>query len=757
MSVVDRASLLRALFAVPREHRVAIAEAFGCEMQVAHEKQTEGDSSSDEPTELKFESSVHPSVISTVRVPPAFWALTATHSLPVDDTELSALVPPSRKYEEEAWPDTPPPVQCLPESRLQLFWDSLLTSPEPGNKVDIEGAVVDLSRNKPVDKLPRRRSDRVAEHLTLLFDVDEEAKPVHTLYEQLLVSLRQRVSQEQLTLLTVNHSGLCRNAKSGASMSLSAVCRDAHVLAFGAFGSVSHHHRVSPGWVSSLHNIKRVAHQLHVCSVYPLTVDGIKVIPLEERNEDSNVPLLLQVLCRLWMPDAELLWQIRAVCSDVSIADLLTVYNRNEVIAHDPYISLSHDAVKTLLREEQQRSRAEEIVQIMQPWLWRTERNAARLQSSMNTPSSLSMDEIEWIESIAAATVHGEFGKQSEMAASVMASLVPLLRHYANNATNKRWRALLNVAQKVAVQSAQALPLGPLNLKNGQTLGAIIQRGDRLVVSAAINTALVNISDHCYCENSNKLVTRRWQGSDEQVVLIDNNVRYQFEKIRKPSWADRMWRSGNGTLHAAHESGFVFSFNAVAGDAEKWDWLLEKNTLSWASNAGIDQDGLWADLTISDVTQRLRWIEPGTFEMGSPNIEEGRFQDETQHAVTLSSGYWLAETSCTQAFWASANGGDKVDSDSDHTQASISWNECQRWLSSLTNQVTGLTLRMPSEAEWEYACRAGTTTAYWFGDNFNTDNVNQSGQPNVESGLPANPWGLKSMNGNVSELSLIHI
>jgi len=82
----------------------------------------------------------------------------------------------------------------------------------------------------------------------------------------------------------------------------------------------------------------------------------------------------------------------------------------------------------------------------------------------------------------------------------------------------------------------------------------------------------------------------------------------------------------------------------------------------WATGVGEDQFGHWADVTIGGVIQRMRWIYPGTFVMGSPQEEKdaqikagikaalinGR---ETQHSVTLTNGFWLADSSCTQALW----------------------------------------------------------------------------------------------------------
>jgi len=76
----------------------------------------------------------------------------------------------------------------------------------------------------------------------------------------------------------------------------------------------------------------------------------------------------------------------------------------------------------------------------------------------------------------------------------------------------------------------------------------------------------------------------------------------------------------------------------------------------WAVAWGEDAYGLWQAFVIGEVRQVMRWIPPGRFRMGSPADEPERFDRETPHDVTLSKGYWLAETACTQALWQAVTG-----------------------------------------------------------------------------------------------------
>ena len=167
-------------------------------------------------------------------------------------------------------------------------------------------------------------------------------------------------------------------------------------------------------------------------------------------------------------------------------------------------------------------------------------------------------------------------------------------------------------------------------------------------------------------------------------------------------------------------------------------------------------------LTIKDVEYAFRWCPPGTFMMGSLE-EPGRHSNETQHQVTFSRGFWMLETPVTQAMWTSVRdvnpsyfrGDDQLPVERVH------WDDCQTVVKNLNElgvAPAGFRFSLPTEAQWEYACRAGTTTAFHFGNTLNADQANfrSSGvgrTTNVGS-YPANAWGLSDMHGNVWEWCL---
>ena len=138
----------------------------------------------------------------------------------------------------------------------------------------------------------------------------------------------------------------------------------------------------------------------------------------------------------------------------------------------------------------------------------------------------------------------------------------------------------------------------------------------------------------------------------------------------------------------------------------------------WASEWGKDRYGFWAAFRVKGVRQRLRWIPAGEFMMGSPETEEGRFEFEgPRHLVRISRGFWLFDTPCTQELWEAVMGENPSYFRSPTRPVEqVSWQDCRAFMERSNGLVEGLSLSMPSEAQWEYACRAGTETETYAGD-----------------------------------------
>jgi formylglycine-generating enzyme len=165
---------------------------------------------------------------------------------------------------------------------------------------------------------------------------------------------------------------------------------------------------------------------------------------------------------------------------------------------------------------------------------------------------------------------------------------------------------------------------------------------------------------------------------------------------------------------------------------------------------------------------RFAWCPPGTFVMGSPPDEEERWGHEQQHRVTLTRGLWLGVTPVTQAQWQVVMGSNPSHfwglRGGNRPADQVSWNDCQEFNKRLAER-DGKLYRLPTEAEWEYACRAGTTTPFSFGATISTDQANYDGtytygkgkkgvfreETTLAGSFPANAWGLYDMHGNVWE------
>ncbi len=211
------------------------------------------------------------------------------------------------------------------------------------------------------------------------------------------------------------------------------------------------------------------------------------------------------------------------------------------------------------------------------------------------------------------------------------------------------------------------------------------------------------------------------------------------------------------------------------GRAEALKAAVEKMHPAAEAAKSAPGDSMTVDLC-GGIKMELVWCPPGSFMMGSPSDEAGRSNDETQHEVTLTKGFWLGKYPVTQEQWESVMGNNPSNfkegkwvvfgggqTRPDHPVENVSWKDSQTFIQILNEKLAstargdvrlpaGGKFRLPTEAEWEYACRAGTTGPYagnlgdlgWFSDNSGntTHPVGQKG---------ASAWGLFDMHGNVSE------
>src|SRR5206468_6394896 len=197
---------------------------------------------------------------------------------------------------------------------------------------------------------------------------------------------------------------------------------------------------------------------------------------------------------------------------------------------------------------------------------------------------------------------------------------------------------------------------------------------------------------------------------------------------------------------------------------------------SWGAQSQIPGDAFLGrkageETTVGGV--RLCWCPAGKFMMGSPRSEPERRPDEDQVAVTLTKGFWMGKFEATQGQWKRVMGKlpgqltAELPEGDDFPVGNVNFAEAEafcRKFTELGRQSGKLPkdweFRLPTEAQWEYACRAGTTTATAFGDKLSSKQANFKGKPynGAEPGpslsraakvgsYPANPWGLHDLHG----------
>jgi formylglycine-generating enzyme required for sulfatase activity len=193
---------------------------------------------------------------------------------------------------------------------------------------------------------------------------------------------------------------------------------------------------------------------------------------------------------------------------------------------------------------------------------------------------------------------------------------------------------------------------------------------------------------------------------------------------------------------------------------------LSKANLKGAVFKGVNIQGIiFSDAMLEGV--KFEWsgmefvyIPPGEFMRGSPSGERGRSDDEVRHNVTLTKGFFIQTTPVTQRQWKTVMGNNpskfKVNSEECPVE-SVSWNDVQDFILKLNEQEGTDSFRLPTEAEWEYACRAGSDTAYCYGDDpvsleeYAWYEKNSGRRTHPVAQKKPNVWGLYDMHGNVYE------
>ena len=342
--------------------------------------------------------------------------------------------------------------------------------------------------------------------------------------------------------------------------------------------------------------------------------------------------------------------------------------------------------------------------------------------------------------------------------------------------------------------------------------GKLFYNGRKYPVEAELDGA--SLSGVAGTEASPFAFTFRRSSSGYLLKLGEDTVRMQEAAF--PDLKEK-WEGAKVTLQADSKSGDKYSgrlemrgermsFSGTVkdgvlegeislSDGKKRPFTLEPEGKNLLFRTGTFTDELETmlkenfSITLANgVTMDMIWIEPGTFMMGSPVGELGRDDDETQHRVTLTKGYWLGKYEVTQEQYKAIMGNNPSKFAGNNLPVEqVSWDDAMEFCRKLTDKLgdtlpKGYKCSLPTEAQWEYACRAGTTSSLNSGKNVTSaekgekgvcDNLDEVGWYWMNGGMKnwnggnnpsicthpggmkkPNAWGLYDMHGNVCEWCL---
>jgi formylglycine-generating enzyme required for sulfatase activity len=216
------------------------------------------------------------------------------------------------------------------------------------------------------------------------------------------------------------------------------------------------------------------------------------------------------------------------------------------------------------------------------------------------------------------------------------------------------------------------------------------------------------------------------------------------------SMINRAWRASQAKPH------YLAAVSAITAK----DWEKARDELNQV--LAIDQNYKDARnlVGIAEVFATMEFVQipAGCFQMGSPPNETGRSSDEGPEHKVCVDGFWMGKYEVTQAQWQKVMGTNPAYfKGADNPVENVSWEDAQEFINKLNKQIGKNIYRLPTEAEWEYACRAGTQTAYSFGDDpgrlgeYVWYSENSGRQTHPVGQKKPNNWGLYDMHGNVWE------
>ncbi len=750
MSTVSRADLYLLLQDTPASLQAELADLFGFGVQPRpthtfsfSASEINGAATSDP------EETVH---IKQAEWSPVFW-MVDSYQARVPQPQKKFI--PSSRTNERA--DQPTSQALFSLAKQQLLWDQCLTEQHQSKKPDIPLAVKLLAQVKPLTTLPKLTRETQNQETVLFLDRSDTLTPLWEDQFELAESLQKNVGREQCQVLLMHHGilGVIRKWQDikDENWSFDQLPSAARLVFMTDLGEYSQLRNEQRAWAHRLKQLKRLGHSISVLSPTPQQTENSVIQSFCLDNKASQFPKLQQAIAGCLQAKLPRIRQIRQQVTNGSLADELTLWNHPDRMKttglnwrlSPEYIDFWAQIALLSPSEKQQLNRLQAS--------WR-----ASLHKETEGLEQL-IEEIIDPDNQADASVLDEVldryinnPKKNNNAYQWLMAQLPLLKIAASHTAGiPKWHKLNQQFQSVLAQHPLTLTdeLQPETVRTFY----ITQKGADLLCTTHAGRALLSSNNAIFNISTTKCLKIGETLRGKTVYLRTRQADIQLKTLTQPDWANRIWQEAQG-IFASHSDNAVFHLQPASADNPKAQWVCQHNPWTWASETGIDEKGLWATLQVKQASYRLRWINLGQFMMGSPEGEADRSDDETPHLVTLTQGYWLGETSCTQAFWLAVmeDNPSKFKTDLQWPVEQISWDDCQRFLSRLSALFPDFMAQLPTEAQWEYASRAGTKTAYWWGEQMDKHYANyNSKQTDNEMKYPANGFGLRSMSGNVWE------
>ncbi|ESQ14218.1 MAG: hypothetical protein N838_12400 [Thiohalocapsa sp. PB-PSB1] len=793
---LSKADLLRILARLPADTARPAAASLGWQTKELPPSEPM-DSANPESTAADTHQQTSTPVHYLTRPAPRYWRVLSCQPLDNADPDQPLAKDSGSAAESASDPDATayydprlPPL--LSAGDWQNLWDRLPPLPRPGRTLDLPACVRLLARAEPVQRLPCRPRRDFNRSVALLLERTEALRPA---WDEMAAAERnlRRLLGDNLHCfyllngplgpwLAPNQPAPDQPAPNQPGMSgPDAIAADALVVPIGSFGALETA-EIAADWRALFGRLQDNKHNLLLLPLCPLVRTGLPssaVLPLpldpappgNDRNQqDMALDRLVSALSQTWLPDRRRLRAMRQAIPAASLHTELCAFNHPEVARDAFRLWLKPEHLKRRLRLFQRlpeaiRAALDPAIATSSKGLDANAREVERLQANLTQPGPPEhYQRLVQQAHQAAASLEGETEGERGMHLAQFSSMVPVIEALRGRPD---WHPVVRLADRVK-RAGGGAPIQPPGADAHTPSQGLYAVGSGLEVRAGAG-GLLAIAADAYSPEQGLLKDGRSLTGLHQLEIDDRDRRWQLDAIVRPSWAERIWSDGSN-LYAAHADNAIVAWRAAKPDRPSGTWEPEQNPWPWAAEIGVDFHGLWGLLEVQGeygkAVQRLRWIPPGRFLMGSPESEIDHEDTERLHQVTLTRGFWLGDTAVSQALWQAVTGQNPSHFKGDDLPVErISWEDCQTFIARLAKLAPDLGPALPSEAQWEYACRAGTRTPFSFGEHLHPELANYNGDypyANAQKGLyrqqtlpvqhfDPNDWGLYQMHGNVDE------